>query len=364
MPATLKETATKKMMNRRQMLIGSALGLGAVTAPGLFRPALAATDWNMASSIRSLSNPYHAMWDRGGRDFADSVGANYSALVSEGNSEKGISDLAAFVARHSGRVILGVDPNDSPDARPMVESVVKAGGYIVTVWNKPDDLHPWDFGDNYVAHFTFNGVKPGQDTAATLFDAMGNSGGIVALGGIPSNLPAIQRKQGLMNQIKANGNVELLDFQDADWDPSKANNIMSAWITRFGSDIKGVWCANDGMAIGALEALRQEGLAGEIPICGMDATTDGIRAIRAKELVATADWNPYWIGGYCLSLGLAAANGEFSPSQEPELHREFNVNGTIVTQADVEQFYKENVENTPKVDWNDRFGMVDSQITY
>ena len=85
--------------------------------------------------------------------------------------------------------------------------------------------------------------------AEALFKAMGGSGGIVALGGILSNVPAIERKAGLDEALAENPDVELLDFQVANWDPNQAYDITSAWVTRFGDDIKGIWAANDGMGI-------------------------------------------------------------------------------------------------------------------
>ena len=352
------------LIERRRFLIGSALAAGSLLLPAGARRAFAASDLQFASSIRSLSNAFHVAWDKGSKAYADTVSAPYAALVTEGNSEKGIADIKAMLAKVGNKLVLGVDPNDVPDARPIVEAVAKAGGHVVTVWNKPDDLHPWDFGDNYVAHMSFNGVPAGEQTAKALFDSFGGEGGIVALGGIASNAPAIQRKQGLMNAIKANGKVELLDFQDADWDSTKANNVVAAWITRFGDKIKGIWAANDGMAVGALEALRAEGLAGKVLVTGIDGTKDAVTAIRNKEMAATVDWNPYWIGGIALSLGYHAATGAFSPSKEPKDHREFYGTGVLITQADVEAYWKTNIDETPKVDWNDLWGKVTGQITY
>ena len=238
-----------------------------------------------------------------------------------------------------------------------------AGGFVTTVWNKPDDLHPWDFGNNYVAHMSFDGAPAGQQTADALFEAMGGSGGIVALGGIPSNVPAIQRKAGLMEAIKANGKVELLDFQDADWDATKANNIVSAWITRFGSDIKGIWAANDGMAIGALEALRAEGLAGQVPVTGIDGTKDAVTAVKNGEMAATVDWDPFWIGGIALSLSYHAATGAITPEKEPKDHREFYATGKLIGKADIEEYWKTHIETSPPApDWNDLWGRFDKAI--
>ena len=93
----------------------------------------------------------------------------------------------------------------------------EAGAYVVTQWNKPADLHPWDYDPNYVAHISFSGVPYGKAMAEALFKAMGGKGGIVALGGIQSNIPAIERKAGLDAALAANPDIKLLDFQVANW---------------------------------------------------------------------------------------------------------------------------------------------------
>src|SRR4029450_13788897 len=90
-----------------------------------------------------------------------------------------------------------------------------------------------------------------------------------ALGGILSNVPAIERKAGLDEALKEHPDVKLLDFQVANWDQNKALESTQAWRTRFGDDLKGIWAANDGMGMGALEALRAEGLAGKVPVTGL-----------------------------------------------------------------------------------------------
>ena len=175
-------------------------GLGRLLAQDVALPTL-------GTSIRSLTNPYHATWNRGARFFAAAAGAEHVTLLTEGNSEKGIADINSMLAKTGGNMVLDVDPNDSPDARPIVEASVEAGGYVITQWNKPDDLHPWDFNPNYVAHISFNGHQSGKDTAEALFKSFGGKGGIVALGGIPANVPAVERRAGLDVALEANPDV-------------------------------------------------------------------------------------------------------------------------------------------------------------
>ena len=161
---------------RRAIQLAAA---GAIVAPFVSRRGFAAGNPTVVNSIRSLTNPYHATWNKGGAAFAKSVGVDYVTLVTEGNSEKGIADIKAVLAKTGGNCVINVDPNDSPDARPIVEACKAAGAYVVTQWNKPSDLHPKDFNPNYVSHIEFDGIESGKTIAEILFKTIGGKGGIM-----------------------------------------------------------------------------------------------------------------------------------------------------------------------------------------
>jgi ribose transport system substrate-binding protein len=350
-------------LRRRAMLqiAGALAGVAAVTRPFGARAADAPT---LVTSIRSLSNPYHAVWKQGADAFAKSVGLENVTLVSEGNSEKSIADIRAMIAKTGGNMVLNCDPNDTPDARPVVEACAKAGVYVVTQWNKPTDLHPWDFDPYYVAHIEFNGVRSGKEIADQLFKSIGDKGGIVALGGMISTTAAIERRKGLNEALAANPGVKLLDFQTADWKSQNAFDITSSWLTRFGDQIKGIWAANDDMGSGALEALRAEGLAGKVPIVGIDGIKAAVDGVKTGEFVCTITSDPYWQGGMGLSLGLAAKRGVYNPAKEPHEHREFYARVVEVTKQNIAEYIKTNVDSHPVIDWNDLWGRVVGPIVY
>ena len=336
-----KDNMIEKKTSRRNFLLSSAATVG-VLSTGLSNKVFA-KNITVVNSIRSLSNPYHAAWNKGGEAFAKWAGADYVTLVTEGNSEKGISDIKAIIAKTGGNMVLNVDPNESPDARSIVEECVKAGVYVVTQWNKPSDLHPWDFNPHYVSHISFNGIPSGKAMAESLFKSMGGSGGIVALGGILSNVPAIERKAGLDQALAENKNIKLLDFQVANWDPNKAHEITMSWLTRFGDDIKGVWAANDGMGISALEALRAEGLAGKVPVCGIDGIQLAVEAVLEGEFSGTVAWDPFWQGGMGLSIGYHAKIGKMNPIYQANVHREFYGTGIYITKDNAREYYNNNI---------------------
>ncbi|NJO35748.1 MAG: sugar ABC transporter substrate-binding protein [Rhodospirillales bacterium] len=348
---------------RRQMLLTSGVGAAALAAgrPGRL---LAQDKVTAVNSIRSLSNPYHATWNKGGEAFAQSAGIDYSVLVTEGNSEKGMADIKAAIAKTGGNMVLNVDPNDSPDARRIVEACVESKVYVVTQWNKPADLHPWDFDPYYVAHISFDGKPNGKAMAKALFEAIGGEGGICGLGGILSNVPAIERKQGLDEALAEFPNIKLLDFQVANWEQNTAHDIAQAWLTRFGDELKGIWAANDGMGIGALEALRAEGLAGQVPVTGIDGIQLAVEAVMNGEFAGTVAWDPFWQGGMGLSIAHHAKTGAFDPATEPKEHREFYGKGIVITKDNAQEFYDTNIKATPTLDFDDIWGRVTGQIQY
>lgn len=360
-----KKNMNNSGLGRRDLLKGAfgVAGLG-LLAGVLPQRLWAQTPITLSTSFRSLTNPYHAMFNRGGESFAKGLNLPYLPLVTEGNSQKGIADVRALIAKTDGNLVLSVEPNDSADARVIVEQCAKAGVYVTTIWNKPDDIHPWDYNPYWVAHVSEDGAAVGEAIATALFESMGGKGGVVALGGIYSNVAAIDRRAGLEAALKKFPDIELLDFQPADWSANKAFPIVQSWLTRFGSDIKGIWCANDDMGMGALEALRGEGLAGLIPVVGIDGIEQAVEAIRAGEYVATSSLDPFWLGNMGLALAYAAKTGRLDPAKEPHEHREFYVKPQLITKDNADVFYAANFKGTPVVDTNDFWSRVAGPIRY
>ncbi|MDT3378276.1 sugar ABC transporter substrate-binding protein [Labrys neptuniae] len=365
----IKKFIEQETVNRRNLLLASAYGLGGLAALGALGsgPARAATaNPTIAWSYRDRTNPYWNYIVSGGEAFVESLGLPKTALVNlinEGSSEKSLADVKALLGKNGSNVALAIDANDAPNCRPVVEAVAAAGAYVSTIWNKTDDLHPWDFGDHYVSHMTWSDEGPAEQTARILMDAMGKKGGVVHLGGIASNNPAIERLNGLKKALKDYPDVQLLDAQPADWDTQKANQVMAGFITRYGDEIKGVHCANDTIAYGVLEALRAEGIEG-MPVVSYDGNQQAVELVAKGQILATVFTNPYWGGGISAALAYYAATGAFKPSSEPKEHREFYGPTILVTPKDAQEFKAKYLDSNPKYDWKDFWGPSKGQIQY
>lgn len=368
MSTFIKDFIERETTSRRNFLLATAAGMGSLTIPMAFGKgaAFAAENPALAWSYRDRASAYWNAVVSGGENFVEGIGKtkdDMTSLINEGSSEKSLADIKAFLAKNSGNCAIACDANDSPNARPVVEAVKEAGGYISTIWNKTDDLHPWDIGDNYVSHMTWSDEKPAEDTARLLFAAMGGKGGVVHLGGIPANNPAVERLRGLHNALKDFPEIELLDAQSADWDTTKAAELMASFFTRYGDKITGVHCANDNIAYGVLEACKAEGITG-MPIVAYDGNPEAVQMVMDGDLLATVFTNPYWGGGISLALAYHAAIGTFKPSEEPNEHREFYGPVVMVTKADAAEFKAKYIDSVPTYDWNDFWGPSNGGIVY
>ena len=335
-------------------------GSGAVAAA-----TCAPADITLVNMIRSLSNPYHAIWDAGGQAYAKSIGAQYKVLANEGDSQKQVSSARTLLAAGNPKcTILNVDPNASADAEALVKAAQEAGAYIVTQWNKPDDLHPWDGYDHWIAHVSFDGVPAGQAISETLFKSMGGKGNIVAIQGILDNVPAIGRFAGLKAALAANSSVTMLDQQTANWDRKTAFTMMQTWLTKYPNQINGVWAANDDMALGALEALRSAGLAGKVPVVGVDATPDGLAAVAKGEMVATVASDAYWQGSAPFAMGVQVLTGKLAVASLSNDKREFYGKTTLITKDNVAQFQAPADPASYAADWADPWARASGPIKY
>lgn len=322
----------------------------AVVAGVLFINNSAAADKpvTLVVSIRGLDNPYHANYKVGAEFLGKKLGLPVDTLSTEADSQKGIADIKAEVAKTGGNMVLNLDPNQAPDVVPIAKILEDAGVYWVNWWNKPDDVKVTNY-KYWVAHITFDSVGTGYFNAKELFKTFKtpNKGKIIALQGLLANTPAIERFQGLQNALKEFPEVELVQWEGADWDRTKAYNATKAMLVAH-PDIDGVWSANDEMAMGAIQALKEAGLAGKVKVNGTDGIPEIYDAIRDGFACSTVMQDSKYQAALGLAMSLAAKEGKLDVAKLDPKYRSFKIAGVEVTPANLEQVINDYVKNTPE----------------
>ena len=310
----------------------------------------------IAMCIHSTDNAYWNEEAEGGKLFAASLpagSAEVQVLTCDGDDAKQLSGIKAFIAAHGKNSILYVDPSNAPNTAAIAELCEEAGVYWTSVWHLAKGLDPTTY-KYYVAHSTVDGVAQGYNIAKAMFKEFKTpgKGKILALQGQLGNDSAVERYQGLKNALAETPDVTLLDTQVADWNPQKALTIVETWLSKY-TDIDGIWCANDGMALGTLQALKAKGLNGKVKVVGVDGVPEAIEAIEAGDMVCTVANNGYLQGGYMTALAYAAYTGKINPAKMPVEKRLFTTKAEFVDKNNVAQFKKNFMSGKPSYDFND-----------
>ena len=305
--------------------------------------------------IRGLDNPYHANYAVGARELGKQLGLPVDVLTSEANSQKQFADLRAQIAKTGGNMVASVDPNEAPDVVPIAKMLEDAGAYWVNWWNKPPDVKVTDY-KYWVAHIQFDAVGQGYYNAQELFKTFEtpNRGKIIAIQGMLANNAAIGRFEGLQKALKENPGVTLLQWETAEWDTTKAYSITKALLAAY-PDVDGVWAANDNMAMGAIQALKEVGLAGRVLVTGTDGNPEAFDAIKAGHLVSTEFQDSRYQAQFGLSMCLAARDGELDVASLPARYRSWLIPGVKVNRENVDEFVEEYIKKMPEYDLSDFF---------
>jgi D-xylose transport system substrate-binding protein len=147
-------------------------------------------------------------------------------------------------------------------------------------------------GIGYEYYVSFNNVRVGEmqgEALLTALNAKGTTtkGKIVMINGAPTDPSSADYKKGAHNVL--DGKVEIgREFDTPDWSPNKAQEEMEGAITALGRDnIVGVLSANDGMAGGAIAAMKRAGYTALPPITGQDAELAAVQRILTGEQYMT-----------------------------------------------------------------------------
>jgi ABC-type sugar transport system substrate-binding protein len=120
-------------------------------------------------------------------------------------------------------------------------------------------------------------------------------------------------------------------------------------------DIDGVWTANDDMAMGAIQALKEAGLSGKVLVSGCDGIPEMFDAIKGGLAAATILNDGKYQAQLGLAMAKAAKEGKLDVKSLPQKYRQFEIPAVNVNRENVDQVVHDYLENTPTYDLNDFF---------
>jgi len=151
----------------------------------------------------------------------------------------------------------------------------------------------------------------GELAAEWMGKKLNGSGEVAVVIGMPKAFAARQRTLGFKTWMANHyPNIKVVAEQNADWDRNRARELTATWIKNF-PNLKGIFCNNDTMALGVVEAVKESGK--NILVVGVDGVGEAYDSIRKGEMSATVDSFPFYKAQFALECGLRILGGQKLP---------------------------------------------------
>lgn len=260
--------------------------------------------------IKGLDNPFFAAMNDGVKAAAQDTGAKVQVQAASSLTDTSgqASKLEALIGQNLSCYV--VNPISQTNlVQPLAR--VPDGTPVVNIDSPVGADAAKEAGLSISTYIGTDNVAAGGLAADTMASLVKGGGQIGVIGGISGDATSAARIEGFTGGAK--GRFEPLKTVAGDWDRSKALSAAED-LMRANPGIKGFFAANDQMALGIAQAVRNAGKKGKIAIVGVDGIEDALKAISAGDLSATVSQYPYTIGQLGVEACLAAANGKKLPA--------------------------------------------------
>jgi ribose transport system substrate-binding protein len=158
-----------------------------------------------------------------------------------------------------------------------------------------------------------NNVAAAALAADKLAALIGDQGEIAVIVHDQTSRTGIDRRDGFVNQIKGkHPKITIVDVQYGGGDHLKSTDLAKA-IIQAHPKLKGFFGANEGSAIGVLNAVTEMKKQGKIVVVGYDSGQAQLDAIRSGVMAGAITQNPVGIGYKCVEAAVKVLKGQSVP---------------------------------------------------
>lgn len=233
--------------------------------------------------------------------------AEFVIVDGQGDINKQVNDIETLMNQEVDAIL--VIANSGTAVAPILKEAT-AEGIVTAPFNLPVD------GEDWSTYVGTDPVRKGGTLGKWLSDALGGSGRIVALGGLPGNSYTAAGWEGA--QANFAPGIEVLAFRDAYWEEDRAKVVMADLIAAY-PEIDGVWCDGAQVGAGAMKALLAAGRP-LVPVTGDDY--NGLLKLYHAEKANHPKFDiglmsePTWQGIFAMRAAVSLLKGEAVPKRQ------------------------------------------------
>ncbi len=255
---------------------------------------------------------------------ADAMGdVELTVVDAGGDAAKQLQQVETFISQKVNAIIM--QPQEQEACSPAIDKA-KAAGIPIINCNSLTITEP----DAYVGS---NDSESAEIAMTYIAKQLGGKGNVLMMHGHPGQTAEVKRTEGAMDILAQNPDMTLLDEQTADWDRAEAMTLMENWIQAYGDQINAVFCQNDEMALGALNALVQAGKKDNVLVVGVDAIDDALQSVKDGKMDATVYQD-------CKGQAEGAIEAAYKLAKGESVEKEILIPFILVTTENVDEYLK------------------------
>ena len=255
---------------------------------------------------------------------ADAMGdVELTVVDAGGDAAKQLQQVETFISQKVDAIIM--QPQEQEACSPAIDKA-KAAGIPIINCNSLTITEP----DAYVGS---NDSESAEIAMTYIAEQLGGKGNVLMMHGHPGQTAEVKRTEGAMDILAQNPDMTLLDEQTADWDRAEAMTLMENWIQAYGEQINAVFCQNDEMALGALNALVQAGKKDNVLVVGVDAIDDALQSVKDGKMDATVYQD-------CKGQAEGAIEAAYKLAKGESVEKEILIPFILVTTENVDEYLK------------------------
>jgi ribose transport system substrate-binding protein len=251
----------------------------------------------------------HQFWQavkKGAEEQATKLGVsvNFEGPENESQVDKQMEMLQAELDKHPAAICFAA--LDSKAAVPLLQKFKEQNIPVIGFDSGVDSDIP-------VTTAATDNIKAAGTAADKLGEMLGGTGKVGVIVHDQTSRTGIDRRDGFINEMKAKyPNIQIIGPQYGGGDQLKSTDLAKAMI-QANPDIKGFFGANEGSAIGVINAVKELNKSGQIKVVGYDSGKAQIDAINSGLMAGAITQNPIGIGQQCVDAAVKAIKGESVP---------------------------------------------------
>lgn len=265
----------------------------------------------IALVMKTLTNPFFIEMEKGTRKAEQEL--NIDLIVRTGAKETSIEQQIVIVEELINDKVdaIVIAPGSSTELIPVLKKAQERNIKIVNIDNMLDKELSEKIGLIDIPFISVDNEEGAYKSAKYISDQIKKPTKLAILEGIRGANNAEQRKNGALRAFKENPNIKIVASETANWKIDEALDVTAKIFSKH-SDIGAIFCANDMMALGAIQYIENNKI-NNVLVAGFDALVEAKQAIKNGKMQATIDQQASVQGYTGVKYAFEMLNGKTEP---------------------------------------------------